>query len=101
MTVYLIHLEAGLSEGPDPRTGKERLARHYIGYTRSLSDRVEHHRNGTGARFLAVANERGIAWDVVRVRKGGSRELEKQLKNRKNSARLCPVFRRAKKNKTP
>lgn len=91
MTVYLIHLEPGLPQGPDPRTGKPRVARHYIGYTRHLAARLKHHANGTGARLLAVARERGARWVVARTWPGGGRVLEQRLKRWHNAARLCPL----------
>jgi hypothetical protein len=47
-TVYLIHLDSPTAH-----------ASHYIGWTRFFKQRIEHHKRGTGARFLAEAVRRG------------------------------------------
>lgn len=81
-TVYLIHFERPYKH-----------ARHYLGYAKHLEARLEHHRNGTGARFLQVVNEAGIEWEVVRTWEG-DHSLERRLKARKNAPReLCPICR--------
>lgn len=80
ITVYLIHLETKVAH-----------SRHYIGQTRYLKRRIAHHRNGSGARFLAEAVRRGISFDVVRVWKNADGSFERKLKNRKNARRLCPT----------
>lgn len=77
--VYLIHLDTPMGH-----------ARHYIGWAVQTDNRLYHHRNGTGARMLAVAAERGITFDIVR-RWPGTRTLERYLKNRHNAGQLCPV----------
>jgi GIY-YIG catalytic domain len=83
--VYLVHLQTKL--GSDhPKGG----AGHYIGQTIDLERRLAQHREGTGARILAAANERGIAYDVVRTWPGG-RDVERRLKNLRNAPRLCPT----------
>ena len=83
--VYLIHLQDKL--GSDhPRGG----ARHYVGTTIDLDRRLETHRAGLGARILAAANQRGIAYDGVRTWPGG-RDVERQLKRQRNAPRLCPT----------
>lgn len=70
-----------------------RHARHYLGYTENLRDRLAHHRAGHGSPLLRAVSRAGIAWEVVRVWEDGSRTLERQLKNRKKAARLCPRCR--------
>ena len=82
--VYLIHLQDKL--GSDHPRG----ARHYVGTTIDLDRRLETHRAGLGARILAAANQRGIAYDVVRTWPGG-RDVERQLKRQRNAPRLCPT----------
>jgi hypothetical protein len=83
--VYLVHLDKKL--GSDhPKGG----AGHYLGTTVDLDRRLTQHRDGTGARILAAANQRGIAYDVVRTWPGG-RDVERQLKNRRNAPKLCPT----------
>lgn len=83
--VYLIHLQDKL--GSDHPRGR---ARHYVGTTIDLDRRLETHRAGLGARILAAANQRGIAYDVVRTWPGG-RDVERQLKRQRNAPRLCPT----------
>lgn len=83
MTVYIIHLEANLSH-----------ARHYVGFANHAQQRrklVAHHRNGSGARILAVCNERGIAYRIARTWDGEGRTFERKLKRCKNTARYCPL----------
>lgn len=81
-TVYLIHLEKRIAH-----------AQHYIGWSRFLKQRIEHHRRGTGACFLAEAVRRGINFDVVRKWKNADGNFERKLKNRKKARLLCPVCR--------
>lgn len=78
---------------------EERLAhaRFYVGYTeneRTLPRRIEHHRNGTGARITAAASERGIGFEVVAIIPDGSRTLERRIKNRKSTARVIEQIAR-------
>jgi predicted GIY-YIG superfamily endonuclease len=81
---YLIHLDQRLGTS-HPQGG----ARHYLGQTVDLDRRLAQHRDGTGARILAAAVERGIGFDVVRTWPGG-RETERSLKRLHNSPKLCP-----------
>lgn len=78
-TIYLIHLDTPYKH-----------ARHYLGFSTHLKARLDHHRNGSGARFMQVVTEAGIDWNVVRTWKG-TRELERHLKSRHNSGQLCPI----------
>ena len=80
MTVYLIHFKTKLQH-----------ARHYVGYADRVKARLAHHRDGTGARILAVCNERGIDYDLARTWEGQGRTFERKLKNCKHAARYCPV----------
>lgn len=69
----------------------------YVGWTKSpatLERRIEHHRNGTGARFTAVASERGIGFEVVAIIPDGDRTLERQIKNRKSTGRVVSQIAR-------
>jgi predicted GIY-YIG superfamily endonuclease len=83
-TVYLIHFDQPLHH-----------ARHYLGYTDNLDERIARHKRGEGARLLQVLLARGIEWEVVRTWEG-DRDLERKLKRRKHSDRLCPVCRKEK-----
>lgn len=79
MTVYLIHFETPYEH-----------ARHYLGFTTDLAARLAAHRAGSGARLMEVITQAGISWYVARTWEGG-RNLERALKQRKNSPKLCPV----------
>lgn len=81
MSVYLLHLER-------PLAGR---ARHYVGYAEHVEQRLKHHRQGTGARMLAVCNERGIAYHLARVWEGAGKAFERRLKQTHNTARYCPL----------
>lgn len=65
-------------------------ARHYLGTTTDVPQRLEQHRAGTGARLTQVVHLAGIGMVVARTWVGG-RRLERQLKRRKNGPRLCPI----------
>jgi predicted GIY-YIG superfamily endonuclease len=82
--VYLVHLDQRL--GSDHPNGS---AGHYLGTTINLDRRLETHREGRGARILAAANQRGIAYDVVRTWPGG-RDEERRLKRQHNAPKMCP-----------
>lgn len=81
-TVYLIHLQNPISH-----------AQHYIGWSRAFKKRIEHHKNGTGAKFLAEAVRRAIPFNVVRKWTNADGHFERKLKNRKNARLLCPLCR--------
>ena len=49
-TVYLLHFATPFKH-----------ARHYVGYTTDLEQRIEEHRTGRGARLLAVVR----GWDLL------------------------------------
>ena len=85
-TVYLIHLDAPIAH-----------ARHYIGWAKWFKERIRHHRNGTGAKFLAEAVRREINFDVVRTWENTNGNFERKLKNRKKARMLCPICRKEKK----
>lgn len=81
--VYLIHFAEPYKH-----------ARHYIGFTESkktLSARMEHHRNGQGSRLMRAVTVAGIAWHVVRIWAEGDRTFERSLKERKEAPKLCPI----------
>jgi len=82
--VYLIHFYGKIS----PNRG----CCHYWGYAAVVRNRLIEHLAGRGARLTQVAIERNIPFWVARVWEGG-RALERKMKNRKNSADLCPICR--------
>lgn len=78
--VYIIHLDDKLSH-----------AKHYIGYSKNIPGRFWHHVNGTGCRFLAACNRKGIKYRITRIWEGKDGNYERLLKNLKESKLLCPV----------
>jgi predicted GIY-YIG superfamily endonuclease len=77
--VYLLHFSQPLAH-----------ARHYLGSTANLDQRLDEHRNGQGARLMEVICDAGIGFQLARTWTG-DRKLERKLKRRKNAPRLCPV----------
>ncbi|MBV9688389.1 MAG: hypothetical protein JO202_01640 [Ktedonobacteraceae bacterium] len=82
MPVYLLHFER-----------RYQHAGHYLSSTHDLAARLAQHRAGTGARWMEVIAQAGIAWTVARVWDGG-RDVEMQLKRWHSGVRLCPLCRR-------
>lgn len=80
-TIYLIHFDAPY-----------RHAKHYLGWVTSggLERRLAKHRNGTGARLLAIGKAAGITWSVSRTWDGVDRNQERKWKGRGKS-RMCPA----------
>jgi predicted GIY-YIG superfamily endonuclease len=78
-TVYLLHFSQAYKH-----------ARHYVGFTTNLDERLESHSKGTGARLLEVITQSGISFRLVRTWQG-SRKTERRIKNRKETPALCPV----------
>ena len=79
-TVYLLHFDR-----PYKHAG------HYIGFTTDLNARIEHHRNGTGARLMEVIKAAGIGFTVARTWDNVTREVERRLKNQGGACRNCPT----------
>lgn len=78
--VYLIHFQSPYKH-----------ARHYLGSTENLPNRLHLHRAGNGARLLEVISQAQITWRLVRVWQVPDRTFEGQLKHQKNAPRLCPI----------
>lgn len=85
-TVYLLHFSRPLAH-----------ARHYLGSTNDVHERVSAHKNGLGARITQVAHELGIELHLVRTWEKGGRALERRLKDRHDSPSLCPKCREKRK----
>lgn len=92
MTVYLLHFD-------DPLPGEPAYplshARHYLGVTDDLEARLELHRQGRGARLVAVAIQSGLTFRLARTWSQADRTLERKLKNRHEGPALCPICRGA------
>lgn len=67
-------------------------ARHYTGWTKDLSSRLAAHANGQGARIMQVVTGAGITFTLARTW-SGTRKVERNIKNRKNAPRYCPICR--------
>lgn len=82
-TVYLLHFS--------PRY---RHAGHYLGSTlvNAQSDRIAAHLAGHGSPLVRAAIAAGCAVTVARTWRG-DRKLERRLKDRHASPRLCPICR--------
>ena len=79
-TVYLLHFSKPYKH-----------ARHYIGWAKHLYERLDHHRNGTGARLTQVVTEAGIDLELARTWEGKDRTFERRLKNQKKAGEFCPI----------
>jgi len=77
---YLIHF--------DKPVGNSK-AQHYLGFAKSLPERIAKHRASKGSAITARANKLGIGWRVVRVWRNADADAEVALKSMlpKN---LCP-----------
>ena len=79
MTVYLLHFSQPFHH-----------ARHYLGSTDDLDNRLQEHRTGQGARLTQVIHNAGISFILARTWEGG-RDLERKLKRWHKSPDLCPI----------
>jgi hypothetical protein len=78
--VYLLHFERSY-----------RHARHYIGFTQNLEERLEQHRGRRGSPLIAAAIADGIDFQLAAIWEG-DRHDERRLHRQKNTrARLCPI----------
>jgi predicted GIY-YIG superfamily endonuclease len=67
-----------------------RHARHYVGWTEDLLDRLDTHAKGQGARLVEVITQAGIGFTLVRICEG-TRRTERAIKNAGGAVRYCPV----------
>lgn len=65
-------------------------ARHYVGFTTNLDQRVERHRAGRGSPLVQAASEAGIAFKVVRVWYNVTAQFERRVHHMQKKL-LCPV----------
>lgn len=83
-TVYLLHFDKPYKH-----------AEHYCGFATNLDARLEHHRNGTGARLMQVIRDAGIGFTLARTWEGETRTKERRLKNGGGLNRVCPICKAA------
>lgn len=79
-TVYLLHFDQPYKH-----------ARHYLGWTSDLDQRLADHAAGTGARLLAVLKAHGIGFQLARTWSPATRGRERQIKNQGGASRCCPL----------
>ena len=78
-TIYLLHFSAPFKH-----------AKHYMGWTTNLEQRLKAHGTGNGSRLVEVITEAGLSFELVRTWEG-TRNDERKLKNGKRGPRLCPI----------
>ena len=85
--VYILELDRPL--------GNERhSARYYVGWTRNLEGRLHYHERGLGAAFTRAAVQQGIGWKVALFIPGAGRDVERAIKNSKNTKRWIDAYQR-------
>jgi predicted GIY-YIG superfamily endonuclease len=67
-----------------------RHAKHYVGWTEDLLDRLDRHAAGHGARLIAVIWDAGIGFTLVRICEG-TRATERAIKHAGGAVRYCPA----------
>lgn len=87
-TVYLVHLSRALHG-----------ARHYLGFSTNVQQRMKAHKAGRGAPLLGAAARRGISMRVVRQWRRRDGYFEQDLKRRYELADLCPVCSKGRRRK--
>lgn len=82
--VYLLHFERPYKH-----------AKHYIGWSPNVEERIQKHKEGKGAGLTRALKEAGIGFIVAWVWWGEGHSFERDLHDRKNSKRFCPTCRGA------
>jgi predicted GIY-YIG superfamily endonuclease len=87
-TIYLLHFDRPYKH-----------AKHYIGWTANLSERLAAHSSGTGdsGRLMAVIKQAGIGFVLARIWTETTRTYERSLKKQGGASRICPICREANK----
>jgi predicted GIY-YIG superfamily endonuclease len=78
-TTYLLHFDRPYKH-----------AKHYVGSTRNLAQRLAEHTAGRGARLTQVVRDAGISWRLARTWPGLT-ETERDIKARRNTPAMCPA----------
>ncbi len=65
-------------------------ARHHLGSTKDLPQRLGRHRAGSGARVVEVMTAAGIGFVLARTWPGG-RDRERKLKDQGERSRVCLI----------
>lgn len=91
--VYLLHFDRPLHH-----------AKHYLGYTGNLEQRLALHANPDGSSHHALiraVRAAGIGFQLARTWADGDRAFERQLKRQKHGPRLCPICSQGKAPRAP
>lgn len=80
--VYLIHFSEPYKH-----------AKHYVGWSDNIEERVAQHIKGQGSRLCQVVVEAGITLLWVRSWDGADRKFERKLHNKGKSV-FCPICNR-------
>jgi predicted GIY-YIG superfamily endonuclease len=86
MVIYLLHFDAARHH-----------ARHYLGSTDALEDRLRRHANAQGAKLTQALARDGEHWTLAAVfapnatTTASLRTLERRAKRRHNGAEYCPI----------
>lgn len=85
-SVYLVHMARSING-----------ARHYLGFSTNIAQRMRAHKSGRGTPLLAAAAKRGIGFKVVRRWHKRDGYFEQELKRRGPLKELCPVCSKGRK----
>lgn len=77
-TIYCIHFDEPF-----------RHAKHYVGFTTILDERLIRHQVGRGSNLMRHVSAAGIPWRIAGLWKG-TRADERRLKNGGAATRYCP-----------
>jgi hypothetical protein len=89
--IYLLHFDKPY-----------KYAKHYLGYVDGdtkddIYKRIDHHKNGSGARLMKIIKEAGIGFEIARTWQNVDRNYEIRIKNNGSSTRQCPICKKLKK----
>lgn len=79
-TVYLLHFDAPYQH-----------ARHYVGFSTEIDNRLEVQLRGNGAKLVKRVLEAGINIRLAKEFPNVSLRFEIQLKNRGGATKWCPI----------
>jgi len=82
MSVYILHFEQSYFH-----------ARHYVGYSKFPIRRLERHLAWNEQALIVAVKKAGIRIHLARVWPDADKSFERKLKNRKHTARYCPLCR--------
>lgn len=78
--VYLLHFSSPYKH-----------AKHYVGWSKAIDKRINHHKHGTGARLPKAVIDAGLDLIIARVWEGQDKIFERRVHNYKKSYKLCPI----------